>query len=605
MFTVVAIDSAMYQNYKYSSISLLLENNFNKDEIIYLAYDQTGNSFTDIFGNIKELVKNKDEWRLILVGDSDNDVNNPFDCAEDPNFSSRMIKLVSYFGEIPPEIKINHNKDITITPFENEITENFNPPDHLYLLAVVQSKTVTKKVNHDFWNRGNYPAKCRFIKYNLLNENHIVNEHSYLKFWLSLQTLAQNMLSSSSLQAYQLYQLSIELNYQKLFEKLDAYYSHMLQLEDNLKTMYSNLERQKQQYLNHEALFNFNEKVNISFNLEKVEDMTINKHSFKLFKNEGQKDIEIWLDKRNLFFRSLKNTLQLPQRELKKASHTTRMIQKKIPEEIKKYTIDEFEQTLIKEKLIEAELALINSHPKNLLTYQAYQKKLSQVEKEVYQTINHRPSKKKVFLLGTIMIICVLLAMITNVIMAVNDKEILLILTIAFIIAIVFISFALFLGMYKIHQKLLKVLDDYSHQGHLLINSIERASESYSNYLSHLASLLKGNKMLNIINNQEDYFLREKNKINVHLNYIHQGLKKVDYLANILQHRLVKNIFIERTIDLNIEIKPENNYLYEFNQEQEEFLIPLNESIKQIRTTNEYIKEIKLEKEVAENEYNY
>lgn len=76
-----------------------------------------------------------------------------------------------------------------------------------------------------FIERNDYPPQCRFAVYELLEEENSAYEQDELRMWLSVLTLATNLMPPSGFQADRLYQLGVEFNDQLLAGVLNEHLS--------------------------------------------------------------------------------------------------------------------------------------------------------------------------------------------------------------------------------------------------------------------------------------------------------------------------------------------------------------------------------------------
>ena len=64
----------------------------------------------------------------------------------------------------------------------------------------------------EFWHRNRYPSICRFLTCDVVNQRHSLYCGSVFKLWCVVLLLALNQVEASTLQAYRLYNVSVELD---------------------------------------------------------------------------------------------------------------------------------------------------------------------------------------------------------------------------------------------------------------------------------------------------------------------------------------------------------------------------------------------------------
>ena len=96
-----------------------------------------------------------------------------------------------------------------------------------------------------FWERNKYPNNCRFLFYDITNSDNSLYTKELTEFWLSVLTLAINKIPASTLQAYRLYRIGVDVSRDKLetglnlhLNKLDSAYGFIKE-QLRLKPEYS------------------------------------------------------------------------------------------------------------------------------------------------------------------------------------------------------------------------------------------------------------------------------------------------------------------------------------------------------------------------------
>ena len=246
MFTVVAVDAKLEPLLK---DYLPLYETAREEQIRMIRWNRQGGSVQTALPQLEEQVQEQNEWRILLVGDEDViRTRNPFDIARSDQ-AADYARCAQMLGHIPPWITFHEEEGGLSSqidmPQEQEREERrFTDPDQIFLLAVTQERQDIKKmrsirnedaVDPEFWNRCNYPANCRFLKMNLLRKHNIVTPGARMELSMGIHTLAFNEIPSSDLQAYELYNLIIELNEEAEYAGFSEYYSRLQAVELRLQ----------------------------------------------------------------------------------------------------------------------------------------------------------------------------------------------------------------------------------------------------------------------------------------------------------------------------------------------------------------------------------
>jgi hypothetical protein len=88
-----------------------------------------------------------------------------------------------------------------------------------------------------FVERNDYPASSRFAVYDLLNRENSGYEQDALRFWLTVLTIATNLLPPSAFQAEHVYRVAIAISDELLGELLNTHLSRLTDVRDRLSRM--------------------------------------------------------------------------------------------------------------------------------------------------------------------------------------------------------------------------------------------------------------------------------------------------------------------------------------------------------------------------------
>ena len=509
MYTVIAIDSNLES--KLIDYLPLLKKTINND-IDIISWNRKGRSLNSAFVNLKDIVESKENWQLIIISDdTDNTNNNPFDVSYYDK-ASDFIYSAQLFGHVPPitNIKPVIEKDevkyvSSIEKIENnhELKDmNIAYPENVILLAVTKEDENTAKVNNQqFWDECSYPSNCRFLKYNFLNQYDYVSASSKLELLFLIHTLSVNKISPNDVQAYMLYDVSLDINSDLLYETFNQYYNQLSRLLNDLNK--KKRESKESEYLKINDLKDLNLNVDINVKMEYQDDhqLYVNKDNFSIFKDKPIIDSHEWDQQRGDIDERLKSYLKIPQRSIKRASLK---VQSKAREPIKEKNIylDDFQKEDLQNYLEDLEMQLVDSLPKPL--GDLYNKENIEISDAKIRTY----MKKRPYFLVTIIclvtgILFYLIGFVPMIIQGFEHRIFnLTIILILIFITILVLSVVFLLG-YK-YFKFINLVSDFNQIMNNIINKIDNNSTNYSNYLSILSSLIKARRFQSNLINEEN-----------------------------------------------------------------------------------------------------
>lgn len=93
---------------------------------------------------------------------------------------------------------------------------------------IVESwKNHLEMTSSSFLEKNKYPNNCRFLYYDITNTDNSLYQKELTEFWLSVLTLATNKISASTLQAYRLYKLHVDVSTEELSKILNLHMKNL------------------------------------------------------------------------------------------------------------------------------------------------------------------------------------------------------------------------------------------------------------------------------------------------------------------------------------------------------------------------------------------
>lgn len=221
---------------------------------------ESGTTIDTAIPEIYALTEDKEEWRAIIVRMEDDGCmkefasvrNNPYDFIA--NASSEvatreseipLVRLAQMLGGIPApqmhfetEVIYEENRAPRmiyrpVVRAEDEaayqaLCEKYHfhgaPPSEILLVSLRRKQKTpeaeaisswgeknTIKEN-PFWSRNSYPSVCRFLVYDMEQQGEVQRTADYFRAWTAVLLLALNLIDSSTMQAYCLYRLDVEMD---------------------------------------------------------------------------------------------------------------------------------------------------------------------------------------------------------------------------------------------------------------------------------------------------------------------------------------------------------------------------------------------------------
>lgn len=235
-----------------------------RGELGLCQWMEAGTTVDTMIPGIYDMISDKEEWRAVIMCTNEaNDRNefpfrpeNPYDFLEnsDPEPTTKesripLIRLTQMLGGVPspaicfePQIVREKNKAerMIYTPSVREEDQEIyhellkkyefygKRPSEIILICPRERKqkedenaravwTRNKETEaSDFWKRNGYPARCRFLVFDITREGDVKKTEELFNLWNAVMLLASNEINPSTIQAYRLYRIETEFDRKKL-----------------------------------------------------------------------------------------------------------------------------------------------------------------------------------------------------------------------------------------------------------------------------------------------------------------------------------------------------------------------------------------------------
>lgn len=291
MFSVIIQNQKTMDSFN-KCYPLFLES-VNKNKVGVCRWVEAGTTVDTAVPELSAMTNDKPEWRAIIVHMYDeasmlsypSNPQNPFDFEVNSQNGSweetkvPLVRLTQLIGGVPapqqnfteklitengkaPRIVYEPQKDEQQDALYKKIAEKYHyhgkHPSEIILISIrtknyeikdeIESiwKSRTEIESSEFWKSNKYPSSCRFLFYEMDQQGPVVAAADVFKFWAAVMLLSTNKLDPSSLQAYRLYKLDIQVkpaeigsSFQETLQRLAYAREHLEERidEDDIKLL--------------------------------------------------------------------------------------------------------------------------------------------------------------------------------------------------------------------------------------------------------------------------------------------------------------------------------------------------------------------------------
>ena len=608
MFTVVAVDAKLEPLLK---DYLPLYETAREEQIRMIRWNRQGGSVQTALPQLEEQVQEQNEWRILLVGDEDViRTRNPFDIARSDQ-AADYARCAQMLGHIPPWITFHEEEGGLSSqidmPQEQEREERrFTDPDQIFLLAVTQERQDIKKmrsirnedaVDPEFWNRCNYPANCRFLKMNLLRMHNIVTPGARMELAMGIHTLAFNEIPSSDLQAYELYNLIIELNEEAEYAGFSEYYSRLQAVELRLQRAREFINRVREKNAAQEK-----PKIHNSIDVEVYQDqpgsLTVSKKGFTLVKDRPKLDEQLWKQRRDEVDKQLKSYLKQPRRALKKAAREAR--RKGVFETEKNghsVYLDEFQLEELHEDVDRLELEMAQCETTDILNAEAFREEQDEAQREVRRIMRRRSGFA--LTLGTVLFALFLYALgLVPFVMAASRLHLLPESLMVSGVLILTVAVAALLALIYNRHLLMVAIGKFNEVMRSIVKRVQDSSRQYAEYLSALSSFMKGKSLLYQLMHGDESLDENEKLLRMHVHRLKECQRQLEEWCRPLDRALSRQYSQDsvRGFDYMKE-DPKTSLYYVYQHGEQTYPVHLNEDAEYLSSPFSFIKQMIIRKE--------
>ncbi len=608
---------------------------------------ESGTTIDTALPDLSYMTDDKDEWRAVIVclegdgkGGKPTDEKNPYDFLENKDKSSAsliessdipIIRLCQMLGGVPePDLEFRSElresskeheiPHIVYTPVENDAQKqayqklvdrykfNGKLPKSIVVVTVRKDYSEEKisskdwvvhkeSESSDFCKRNHYPSKCRFLVYDYKTMGNNSLECDKFRFWMAILLLSLNEIDPSTLQAYRLYNLSIDIDKIALeedFEKtLKLILSIKKQVERELKR-----EREKASQTDPD-LPDFEMTVDVP--IEEISDkgVCVNPRQFGLFSAGVLSETGRWSQEKDQAVRGFERAIQIAERTLDVKADQTRADCKYTNGAVS--SLDKFQREDMEGRINELYDTIIDIQ-EILPSRLSNSEKIHQKSEKVKDFLKKRFSGKAAIVSVAMTAFVVVLGFVSAFLDATGEHTPSFRSVIVPIAAGVLLStLCAFLVVLLQKKKLNALIRDFNAVFRNAIARLNGSAGDYSKYLSSVASHTRGCTYL-VESEKVDYYL-DSGKIRKlkHIKALSLFITRIRIWAKAFNLCSMDDLETYDYVEADLETEPSENEIYTFEVDGE-YPVELNRSGKYIDSPFGFVKTIRIEREELYND---
>ncbi len=502
--------------------------------------------------------------------------------------------------EVPDEIK-NKEKELTekyrfsdIRPVEIDLVSTRSKID-------TDEKTVIEEYwkNHlemnssNFWEVNKYPNNCRFIVYDITNQDNSFYKRELTEFWLSVLTLATNKIAASSLQAYRLYKVSVDVSKDDLQDVLNTHLNKLNSAYGFVKEQI-NL-RPESSFDENDVLVN-RQTVPVTIEKNESKELFMDMGKIGLSRNYPEDESVFWKSQISQKKDSIDQYLKSPRRAVDKSANYLKNRAASFRGE--NYVLDKFQIDDLKEIMNNLEYNIIFAEVKQVIDKKGVDKNLTDINNSVKKEIGFRMRKETITVSGLILLLICFIGYIPYLISAGRVGAncflpALLIVVIILAVSAVGGVIALFLQRIKLVNSMMQ----FNTFTRSVANDMRSFTQRFEEYFSDICTYMKAVSILEGASRESGDRDSVSNILLLHKKAINAAISKDNDWIVSYDIKRADEFITNVTTFFDVNCIPRDNPLYYFEYNQEENDIPINSTGDMVTSPYKFVKKLWIERE--------
>ena len=448
-----------------------------------------------------------------------------------------------------------------------------------------------EQTSSKFWFRNRYPDRCRFLTYDIDGQEHTLFTREIFEFWLTVLSVAINDIPASVLQAYRLYNISVEISRKQFKDTLNEQITQMDQCLDILKRL-----RKEAEKVSFSQEENWLERQIIPVNIDSIskDELSVNMKvglSCDKYEDGDQKN---WTDESKESRLKLEKYIKLPLRAI---NHSAIHLKNRIID-FKDFRcrLDIFQQKELQEKREAHERSIFTSEARQQFDVKKLKARLAEADNNVQDEITGRLTALQIVVTSLVFSLIIFLAHTTYYIKAYERSGYALRMSIYLTICIALVTVlgglvVLIIQRHRLRRKI-KETNDIVMQ---FIKGIDESNQKYGEFFSDICSLMRENAISEGCRQDNISNRNSRSLLDVHEKAVQQILARNYKWLDI--YDLTRVPVQTADISFNIEIPPGRNDIYWFESQFDEINLSINSDTTCLKSPYPFVTNLQIERE--------
>ena len=435
-------------------------------------------------------------------------------------------------------------------------------------------KTQLEMSSSNFCARNKYPNNCRFMCYNITNAENSRYMRELMEFWLSVLTVAINRIPASSLQAYRVYRLGVDIS----TDEMDILLNEHLDKMEAVNLFIQNRMKMKPDYsFKPEEELVETQDIPVVFEGSTGKELMIDTSSVGLAKNCPRDEMMYWIQQVGEKQRNIDWYLKEPRRAIDKAAQYMKDRADSFYGE--EYELDRFQVSDLNQEIERLEQEMLACDTRGIIDDKKIKAVIKDVDKQVKKDISIRMDKKTVILMGLVAFGAYFIGFMPYLYGAAVEGGKVFWTSLALAVGTLFVlGLGGLIALFVLRKRIIKSMSAFNHAIKQMINNVSTASKKFGDYFSVVCSYMKAQSVFAGIKLKGDSMYSERFVLRAHKQALNLSIKQsLEIAASYGIKRRAKAV--QSVIGFFDEKKlPKYNSLYYYTTNRDVQNIPLNDT---------------------------
>lgn len=459
---------------------------------------------------------------------------------------------------------------------------------------IVESwKNHLEMTSSSFWERNKYPNNCRFLYYDITNTDNSLYQKELTEFWLSVLTLATNKISASTLQAYRLYKLHVDVSTEELSKILNLHLNKMTSVYAFVKEQ---LKLRPNYSFDEEEELVHRQTIPVAIEKNEGKDLYMDLSKIGLCRDCPSDENVFWSNQLRQKKDNLNRYLKSPRRAIDKSANRLKLKVESFTGEY--YELDKFQLLDVKEIMSDLELKITSSGVENVVDKNKINESIVKLDKKVRKEISFRFRKKTAIIGGIIILAVVLGGYIPYLIQAVKiSTKTFLAAAVLALTVLVLSACGGIISLLLQRKRIVSVMKKFNDLMRGVVNNVRSYAVKFEEYFSNICTYMKAQSILDGIDIKKENTTSRYSLLNAHKRALQSAIERDGEWISSYGITRVDEMIPTVTSFFKTEVIPKENSLYYFTVNNDENDIPINSTGDRISSPYKFVEKLWIERE--------